>query len=187
VARRSVLLVFVLALAFAASAAASIDWSKLGPLQSGKVPWGNDSNTLSRRLHPLGLHALPQEGVALHIHQHLDVYVAGRRVTVPAEIGIDVAQQFITEIHTHDASGIVHVESPKVRRFTLGQVFGEWGVKLTSQCVGRYCGSVHWWVNGRAMHGDPSSLVLRSHQEIVVAAGPRPFQVPRSYAFPLGY
>src|SRR3954462_12267872 len=104
VARRSLLLVFVLALAFAASAAASIDWSKLGRLQTHKAPWGNDSNTLPRRLHALGLHALPQEGVALHIHQPLDLYVAGGRVTVPSAIGIDIPRQFITEVHTHDTS-----------------------------------------------------------------------------------
>jgi hypothetical protein len=185
-ARRALLSAALLALVSAAGASAAIDWSKLGRLQTGPPPWRNDSNTLPRRLPALGLHALPQEGVALHIHEHLDLYVAGRRVVVPAEIGIDIPQQFITEVHTHDTSGIIHVESPKVRQFTLGQVFGEWGVKLTPRCVGRYCGSVHWWVNGRAMHGDPAALVLRAHQEIVVAAGPPPFQLPRSYAFPPG-
>jgi hypothetical protein len=183
---RRFILVCALALALAGAASASIDWSKLGPLQGGKPPWRNNSNTLPRRLHALGLHALPQEGLALHIHQHLDLYVGGRRVTVPAAIGIDIPQQFITEVHTHDTSGVIHVESPNVRKFTLGQFFGEWGVKLTSRCVGRYCGSVHWWLNGRAMHGDPASLVLREHEEIVIAAGPPPFQVPRSYAFPFG-
>jgi hypothetical protein len=184
--RRGLFVAVAVALAFAAGASASIDWSKLGGLQRGKPPWGNDSRTLAGRLHALGLHALPQEGVALHIHQHLDLYVGGRHVTVPAAIGINFQQQFITEVHTHDTSGVIHVESPRVRSFTLGQFFGEWGVKLTSRCVGRYCGHVRWWVDGRERHGDPASLVLRAHQEIVVAAGPPPFQVPRSYAFPLG-
>jgi hypothetical protein len=185
VARR-ILLAALVALVLAAGASAAIDWSKLGHLQTGKPPWGNDSATLAGRLHALGLHPLPQEGVALHIHQHLDLYVAGRRVTVPAAIGINFERQFITELHTHDTTGVIHVESPNVRQFTLGQFFGEWGVKLTSRCVGRYCAHVRWWVNGRERRGDPASLVLRAHQEIVVAAGPPPFQVPRSYAFPFG-
>jgi hypothetical protein len=183
---RGLLLAGILALVLAAGASASIDWAKLGPLQTGKPPWRNDSQTLPRRIAALGLHALGQEGAAMHIHQHLDLYVGGRHVTVPAAIGIDFQQQFITEVHTHDTSGVIHVESPTVRPFTLGQFFGEWGVKLTSHCVGRYCGHVRWWVNGHERHGDPASLVLRGHQEIAVAAGPPPFQVPRSYAFPFG-
>src|SRR5436853_12497 len=68
--RPVLLLVALLALVCAAGAAgasASIDWSMLGPLQSGPPPWGNDSNTLSRRLPAIGLHALGQEGAALHI------------------------------------------------------------------------------------------------------------------------
>jgi hypothetical protein len=90
-------------------------------------------------------------------------------------------------VHTHDTTGIIHVESPKLRTFRLGQLFAEWGVKLTSSCVGRYCGSVRWWVNGKARRGDPAQLALASHQEIVVATGRLPKRVPRSYAFPAGY
>ena len=57
------------------------------------------------------LPALAHEGFVLHIHEHLDVYVAGRRVTVPAGIGIDVAGSFISPMHTHDETGVIHVES----------------------------------------------------------------------------
>lgn len=179
-----------LALVFAGSGGGStggrtIPWSTLPGLQRGAPPWGNDTATLPGRLRRLGLHRLSAEGTVLHIHQHLDLYVAGRKVTLPAGIGID-DDTFITEVHTHDPSGVVHVESPALRTFTLGQLFGEWGVKLTRTCVGRYCGRVHWWVNGRKRSGDPAQLVLGAHQEIVVAAGPPPFEIPASYAFPFG-
>jgi hypothetical protein len=171
----------------AASYPKTIQWSRLGPLHAGGPPWGNDSLLLPRRLKLLGLHALPAEGTAEHIHAHLDLYVRGHKVTVPALVGIDVQDQFITELHTHDTTGIIHIESPQVTQFTLGQFFGEWGVKLTSRCVGSVCGAVHWWVDGKPRSGDPASLVLRPHQEIAVAAGPPPFRVPKSYAFPFGY
>ena len=99
------------------------------------------------------------------------LYVKGRQVTVPALVGIDPAAVCLTELHAHDSSGIIHVESPTVRAFTLGQLFCEWGVKLTATCLGPYSGKLSWWVDGARMHGDPAQLVLREHQEIVIAAG----------------
>ena len=72
----------------------------------------------------------------IHIHQHLDIYVNGKKVTVPALVGIDTAGQFLTQLHTHDTTGILHVESPTKRSFRLGEFFGEWGVRLTSTCLG---------------------------------------------------
>jgi len=168
------------------AAAAQIPWGKLPGLHRSPVPWTNDSSSLYRRLRPLDLDALGQEGAAVHIHAHLDVYVAGQHVKVPALVGIDVVRQFITELHTHDTSGVLHVESPSMRTFTLGQFFGEWGVKLSPSWVGPYPGPVLWWVNGKLRKGDPAALVLRAHQEIVVAVGVPPLHVPKSYRFPLG-
>lgn len=167
------------------STPAAIPWAKLPGLQTGPPPWGNDVGTLPGRLPYLDLHKLSAEGTVLHVHQHLDLYVAGRKVALPPGVGI-YDNSWITEVHVHDTSGVIHVESPTQRTFVLGQLFGEWGVKLTGSCVGRYCGHVRWWVNGKKMTGDPARLVLRSHQEIVIAAGPPPFEIPKSYAFPAG-
>ena len=132
-----------------------------------------------------GIRCEQMEGSVLHIHQHLDLYVSGKKVSVPALIGI-YDNSYITELHVHDNSGVIHVESPKQQDFTLGQLFGEWGVKLTANCVGRYCGHVKWWVNGKQITGNAASLTLRAHQEIVIAAGPPPLVVPKSYKFPQG-
>ena len=90
----------------------------------GPAPWPANTAELRPRLTALGLPALAREGRALHIHQHLDVFVEGRRVTVPAGIGIDPAAGFIAPLHTHDATGVVHVESPSAKPFFLGQFFG---------------------------------------------------------------
>ncbi|HEY8703349.1 MAG TPA: hypothetical protein VIL98_01250 [Gaiellaceae bacterium] len=169
----------------AASAPRAIPWSQLGALQTGPPPWNNGAGRLTGRLAPLGLHALGAEGTVLHIHQHLDLYVNRKRVTLPALIGI-YDNSYITEVHVHDTTGVIHIESPTRRTFTLGQLFGEWGVKLTASCVGRYCGHVKWWVNGKRMTGDPAALRLKPHQEIAIAAGRPPLVVPRSYAFPQG-
>jgi hypothetical protein len=170
----------------ATSSSTTIPWANIPGLQTGPPPWNNSSAVLSDRLQLLGLSALGQEGTVIHIHQHLDIYVNGKKVQVPALIGIDTAAGFLTELHTHDTSGILHVESASKREYVLGQFFGEWGVKLTSNCLGTYCGHLKWWVNGKRMIGNPAQLILKAHQEIVLAAGKAPSPVPSSYTFPAG-
>jgi hypothetical protein len=156
----------------------------------GPAPWPRNVAGLRARLQELDLPALAQEGTALHIHQHLDLYVDGRRVTVPANIGIEESQGFISPLHTHDESGVIHVESPDVRTFTLGQFLAVWGVRLTPSCLGGYCatGAKKLWVfvDGQRLSGDPRVLPLAEHQEILVAYGtqtqlPRP--IPARYSF----
>ncbi|MFD0361125.1 hypothetical protein ACFQZZ_06635 [Nocardia sp. GCM10030253] len=62
-----------------------------------------------------------------HYHAHLEVIVYGHPVTVPALVGIDEARMMGSPMHTHDASGIVHLESGEDIPFTLGQFFTQWG------------------------------------------------------------
>jgi hypothetical protein len=163
-----------------------IAWNEVPGLQRGAPPWNSGSSLLSDRLSFAGLHALRMEGAVVHIHEHLELFVNGKKVGVPALVGIDPVGNFLTELHTHDTSGIIHVESPTQMSFTLGQFFCEWGVKLTPTCLGRYRGTLSWWVNGTKMRGDPAQLVLAPHQEIVIAAGRPPVEVPSSFAFPAG-
>ena len=165
-----------------------IRWSQLPGLQTGPVPWSANSSTMTGRLSQIGLNALGAEALAFHIHQHLDLYVDGKKVDLPRFIGIyaDPAtnQPILTELHTHDSTGVIHVESADHLNYKLGQFFGVWGVKLTRTCIGKYCGRVSMWVNGKRYLGDPAKLVLKSHQEIVLARGKPPASIPSSYAFP---
>jgi hypothetical protein len=162
-------------------------------LQTGPPPWGPNTADLAARLRAIGVPPLsPLEGTAIHIHQHLDLYVNGRKVTVPAGIGIDPAVGY-APLHTHDDSGIIHVESPTVRTYTLGQFFAVWGVQLTPTCIGGDCAGgnrrLRVYVNGAADRGDPTALTLESHQEIAVAFGTAaqlPSPIPSSYPFPPG-
>jgi hypothetical protein len=155
-------------------------------------PWAanDEQGKLQLRLRAISLDPLTAEGQAVHIHQHLDLYVAGKKVTVPAQIGIASSGAFLSDLHTHDATGIMHVESPTIRSFSLGQFFAVWGVRLDAKCIGSLCASgdkaLHAWVDGAPVAGDPTRIVLDEHQEIVLAFGtpaqdPKP--VPRSYDF----
>lgn len=165
----------------------------LSGIQTGPPPWRAETTQLRARLGAIGLPALTSEGQVQHTHQHLDLYVDGRQVTVPADIGIDRVAGYLAPIHTHDATGIIHVESPVVRDFTLGAFFDVWGVRFDNHCIGGECDGngrlLSVFVNGQAFAGDPRSIVLVAHQEIVVAIGipdalPKP--IPASYAFPAG-
>jgi len=165
----------------------------LADLQTGPAPWPANTAGLAERLGAIGVPPLsPVEGTVVHIHQHLDLYVDGRKVTVPAGIGIDPAVGY-APLHTHDTSGVVHVESPTVRSYTLGEFFAVWGLRFTPSCLGGYCAGgsrrLRVYVDGHAYRGDPTTLVLRAHQELVVAFGTAaqlPSPIPASYPFPPG-
>jgi hypothetical protein len=169
------------------------DPATLPGIQTGPAPWSAGHDGLRERLRALGLPALGAEGTVLHTHEHLDVFVHGTRVTVPAQIGIDPAGQFIAPLHTHDTSGVLHVESPTERAFSVGEFFDVWGVLFTRDCVGSLCTSgdnrLRVYVDGHEATGDPRRLELFSHEEIVVTYGTDaelPSPIPDSYGFPLG-
>lgn len=122
------------------------------------------------------------EGVAEHIHAHLQIFSRGKAVTVPADIGIPAGGNCLYWLHTHTAGGYVHIESPVRRDFTLGQFFDIWDKPLSwHQADGAAAPrgrNVFIWVDGRPWHGkDPRSIVLRDRQSIVIQSGP-PFAKP---------
>jgi hypothetical protein len=161
-------------------------------LQTGPAPWNAGLDHLSDRMGPLGIGSVGAEGqgVVTHIHQHLDVFVNGKKKPVPQGIGIFSTEGgFIADLHTHDTSGLMHVESPsKSQKFSLGEFFGVWGVRLTPTCIGGYCTpKTNWgiYVNGkRAL--DPANVVLEPHQEIAVVIGKPPANIPSTYSFSRG-
>jgi hypothetical protein len=152
-------------------------------------PWAAPADA-SGAVRAAGLPMLSAEGTVEHIHVHLDVQADGQPVVVPALIGIDEDQGSISPVHTHDTSGVIHVESPVKRDFTLGQFFTEWAVALTADNIGglRSGGgkSLHVFVNGKARTGDPAAITLNAHDEIVLSYGTATGAVPASYDFPAG-
>ena len=170
----------------ASGKAPKIDYAALPGLQKGPAPWPPEYASLPDRLRPLGLNALSAEALAFHIHQHLDVFVNGKKVTVPQFIGIDDGS-FITELHTHDATGIMHVESAQTKPYTLGQFVSVWGVRLSKQCIGGYCAGpgkpLRFYLNGKRYLSDPNNLILKNHQEIAIVYGKAPKKIPSTYNF----
>jgi hypothetical protein len=170
--------------------APKIDYAALPGLQKGKAPWPPEYASLPDRLEPLQLSSLGVQGTTLHIHQHLDIFVDGKHVTVPGLIGIyangDSTQGgFFVELHTHDSSGIMHLEAPKNGAFTLGQFMGVWGVRLSKTCIGGYCATagkpLKFYTNGKQFKGDPNNLILHQHEEFAIVYGKPPKKIPSKY------
>ena len=189
---RAQVLVAVLAAAAVLGGAAALAAEALPGELTGPAPWPASNETLRGRLAALGLPALKREGTKLHFHAHLDLFVSGKRVVVPAGIGIDRNLRFVSQLHTHDRTGVIHIESNTVRKFTLAHFFGVWGVRFRQGCLGGHCSgggkALRVYSNGRLV-ARPRELQLSRYQEIVVAFGtaselPRP--IPARYTFRRG-
>ena len=138
-----------------------------------------------------GMRCQGSEQVLFHIHARLTIFVDGRSRKVPYGIGIAAPQRvaitprgaFVVGgacfacLHTHAADGIVHIESPVKRTFTLGNFFDVWKQPLSGTRVGHAKGTVTAFVDGKAWHGSPRSIPLNAHARIQLEVG-RPLVEP---------
>lgn len=76
------------------------------------------------------------EMVQTHFHASLALLQDGNDVPLPAGIGISQEAGCLYWLHTHQADGVIHVESPGPSGFTLGQFFDIWGQPLSSSQAG---------------------------------------------------
>jgi hypothetical protein len=173
----------------------------------GAAPWPAPSNAMALT-RKAGLTPETHEFVLLHVHSHLDVFVNGNPVTVPAAIGINIkdpavkrvpldngtiaygginppcAQVCISPLHTHDTSGILHTEAKENQFNTLGELFTEWDVRLDSHCVGGYCkpaAPFTIYVDGDPYTGDPRKIELEDKKEIAIVIGTAPATIPSKF------
>jgi hypothetical protein len=163
-----------------------------GP-QAGVVttppPWEPVYNDLDERIKAMGLPGLSE--TIYHVHALLYVYVDGKKETVPANIGLDTENRVFSSLHTHDTTGIVHMEAIRKFPFTVGDLFNVWGVKFTDNRLGPYKpgnGNVlQTWVDGKQV-SDPVNYVMKPHDVIIVGYG-KPGSFPHKLPpkFPPGY
>src|SRR5215212_8057442 len=91
-------------------------------------PWTPEFEHLKTRIAQLKLPPVGKE--QFHTHALLHVYVDGRLVPVPPLVGLDRKNGTYASLHTHDPTGIVHMESERPFKFTLGMFFAVWGVRF---------------------------------------------------------
>lgn len=152
-------------------------------------PWDLPANPAAAA-EAAGLRVQPMEGTAKHFHAHLDIIVDGKPVEVPANLGIHPTRNAMSELHTHDPKGILHVEAPTAdKRYTLGQVFAEWDVRLDSQGIGglEVTGdkTLRAYVDGKLVKGNPADIELLEHRQIALVYGDKnaKVDVPATYDF----
>jgi hypothetical protein len=170
------------------------------------APWPAPADPM-KLAEKAGLTPETHEFLLLHVHAHLDVFVNGGPVTVPAGIGINIhdpgvhsanqggstaygfidppcAQPCISPLHTHDVSGILHTEAKKNQFNNLGEFFTEWNVRLDDKCVGGYCkpaAPISIYVDGDAYTGNPRQIELENLREIAIVIGTPPAEIPSTF------
>jgi hypothetical protein len=157
--------------------------------QATPGPWNSGTAGLEKRAAAMGLPD-PSDTV-FHIHANLEVVADGKKQTVPANVGIDQSSQFLTSLHTHDDSGVIHMEAVQPYPFKLGQFFQVWNVPFSATQLGSYqVGKglvLQTWVNGKQIKGDPVNYVMKAHDRIVVGFGkPGSFPTKNNFKFPQG-
>jgi hypothetical protein len=152
-----------------------------------------------------GVQCQTNEQLVAHDHTHLTIFVNGQARVIPYGVGIPGFQvqninpqppaapgPFVTTgtcfywLHVHAYDGVIHIESPNTSTsFTLGQLFDEWGIPLSSTQVGPATGKVTAFFTSPGKKtgiytGDPRNLPLGHHYQIQLDVGTpivAPFQV----------
>jgi hypothetical protein len=143
-----------------------------------------------------GIRCQSSEQLLFHIHAHLTIFINGSPRQVAAGIGIPGSQvqqsaqgpvggHCLYWLHTHAPDGIIHVESPVTRVFTLGDFFDEWGQPLGPTALGPVSGHVVAIYNGKVYQGNPRNIPLNKHAQIQLEVG-KPLIAPENITFPNG-
>jgi hypothetical protein len=146
-----------------------------------------------------GINCGPVEMLSYHIHAHLTIFVEGSARQVPYGIGIAPPRQlestgagpFVVSgscfawLHTHAADGIVHIESPSAKTYTLGDFFDIWHQPLSRIRVGPARGPVTAFYNGKVYTGSLRDIPLLKHAQIQLDVG-KPLIAPEQITFPNG-
>jgi hypothetical protein len=129
-----------------------------------------------------GIECDTTEYVTFHVHTHLDVFVDGHPLIVPALIGIE-GNSCLYWLHTHATNGVIHIESPQERGFTLGQFFDIWQSTSTGMPP---TGEPIIYVNGQVATTSLKNTPLKAHDEIALVYGTPPTNIPSFYQFAEG-
>jgi hypothetical protein len=137
-----------------------------------------------------GISCESTEQTLFHIHARLTIFVNGKAAQIPYGVGIADpiavpagSGRFVVRgtcfawLHTHATDGVIHIESPVQRTFTLGNFFDVWGQPLSPTQVGPVRGHVTALFDGEVWRGNPRAIPLQAHAQIQLDVG-RPLVAP---------
>lgn len=146
--------------------------------------WPNGSTATGGTGQPIG-DVICAAGMveSYHVHAHLAIFKDGEWLALPANIGITPRCNY--ETHTHDSTGVIHIETPNLKAFTLGKFFALWGEPLASTNVAGVMGPVVAYINDngdvRRWMGPLSDIELTSHRSVTLQVGTTPVSTLATY------
>ncbi len=113
------------------------------------------------------------DATEIHEHMHLAVIVDGLPTNAPEELGY-LPDGRLLGIHTHDASGVVHLHRrPDQAPYRLEQVLALWGIprsrtRLGALAIGDGSWTATLWVNGRKAPHWTHDVPLANCQDVQI-------------------
>lgn len=153
----------------------------------GDSPAGGQGVTIA------GIDCIDSDGL-FHIHSHVTLFVNGEQIAIPAGIGVVPPQltagyalfnpsSCFYWLHTHDATGVIHINPARNVAMTLGRLFDVWGYTLSRTEVAGNLGPVVVYVNGSVYGDDIREIRFADQMEISLQVG-LPNRVPPVYRIP---
>jgi hypothetical protein len=123
------------------------------------------------------------EQLNYHVHTHINVFVDGREQEVPDDVGR--LTSCLYWLHTHAMNGVIHVEAPQTREFTLGQFLDIWqqthdSTEFFNSVQGM---NVTAYVDGEQFEGSYRDVPLQSLEQIALVYGEPPADIPDEFNF----
>jgi hypothetical protein len=152
------------------------------PVETGPFLAAATTTVLGRIVDGIQCQGLQQ--LADRAYVHLQVYVRGQARALPGGIGLVDPVAAATSkgllfspqtcyywLHTRAADGVVQVESPRNRVYTLGDFFKVWDQPLSRDRIAANRGRVTAIVDGKPWQGSPDRIPLTEHESIELAVG----------------
>ena len=172
-----------------------------------------------------GIRCQPTMSNNYHVHAFIGLYVNGIEYAIPRGIGIIfptdpnqleilTATECFYFTHTHDSTGIVHLEDynkgvvekpPTTSHYVTGNIFNTWGITVNANQFGQFAGPVEVFTSGQMYRflpgtggvvgentltqwtGDPAQIPVYENEVIWYLVGPTyPAALP-SIDFAPGY
>jgi len=136
-----------------------------------------------------GIYCDQLEKTNYHIHAHLTIYIDGKQVAIPQNIGIASDQSCFYWLHTHTSDGVVHIEFPQNGSPTLGNFLDIWRQSFSQLGYKNELAlSADWtvYVDGKKVTSDFNHLILQPHQVITIAYNSPGITPDTSFNWPAG-
>ena len=147
-------------------------------LLSALVLWGKRGRPPSRPGNrSTAFTAIQMEGNVSHIHQHLAIFNHGKPVAgAGRRRSAALRPMLLLAAHAHARTGSSTSSRRRSARTRSGQFFAIWGQPLSRANVAgakpRPGEHDTVWVDGHAYAGDPRTIELTSHLDVMIDVGP---------------